>query len=1105
MPTEEIIPLTKRRIPTILGFDVRSSTYTIGDEARLTGLHGKGQTAVFNFKPAFGAGDKEFSKDKEYWFQYQLKENTDFRDVRNAYIETFSAKEAAVRFLKTLLSGIQMPETIIVGEPGIREPAWRKNFRRNVREVFSELGLGQPDFFPEPFAVFQYYRHVAKILSVAEQSETILIIDIGGGTFNSCIIRTTESGLLARSGTMSIPLALQAGTCGGSQIDKELLKVVIHKSQRKGLLWKDDPIARVEKRKSPALLRIEDAKVRLSEAVTRSGLSRLADDFSKIETQVFLPKDELHPDFDITEILTGEDLKTVIREMWRRHYGHLVIDTVNEAKDRLASAMKISLDRIDKVLVAGGSSRLPFMKEEIQIVLPTLVNQRDIIIGSDIDEAVAYGIAWECREQVRRDPKLSVGKIAPCVLNDLYLGFRESRRDQLQIPRIKYNGTYLADAQLLSAPFETEASVFNYEVELPFEVSDKILYAFTDKPIQNDEEVDYLNLSHDVFSAPKLGKLSRKCELSLEIKPSGMIKPTFFFRGKGSSARKLGEKVACPEFYFPGFQIKRGNAYVGLDFGNSNSYLVRFASIPREITASEYPQFTISPKVKDRLRVLELTIRELRDRGVFSRERLVEHALDEALEIIFHSNKIEGSPLTRGETETILSQEDRSGLSEKQLEAKNLEAAYYWMLANFESCLEQPEAFIREINRLIVKDIQPNCGQYRTDQVSLSGMDFVPPQGASVPAFMEELGEEVKTRGPDRSPLEFATSLHTKLVWIHPFADGNGRTARLILDACLLAQGLPVVVVNYADRERYLHCLADSNKGDLSSMVEFFIECFGQQLEEFTTAGTTAAVAIEDFTDTIEEHKQPVGGLEPDQREGIEEIAPSAQAQSAISITDPENAIEEAIKEVGISEGTSARETGIPFALEDTSQPATATEIEDPLSAVMREKVLEQERMRHADYNAWKQSFLTILAELKAIIQTFNHQYADIGFQMRLQEYDVLTFEKYEDINLGKRATRTWFLGLEISGVRARERVLLFFNRASWRLNQDPKASKVSLAVSRFDGSRYQRLHIEPITLREIGYRDGELLFFSQEGIMPWREIRQTLKLFLAELIKCYL
>lgn len=64
MLTEELIPLTKQRIPTIVGYDAWSNTYTIGEEARRTGLNGK--TTVFNFKTEFGAEDKEFSS-KKYW------------------------------------------------------------------------------------------------------------------------------------------------------------------------------------------------------------------------------------------------------------------------------------------------------------------------------------------------------------------------------------------------------------------------------------------------------------------------------------------------------------------------------------------------------------------------------------------------------------------------------------------------------------------------------------------------------------------------------------------------------------------------------------------------------------------------------------------------------------------------------------------------------------------------------------------------------------------------------------------------------------------------------------------------------------------------------
>jgi hypothetical protein len=719
MSADEIVPLVKKTIPTIVGFDPASQSHTIGDEARRIGLNGK--TTVFNFKPAFGLGDKEFSTNKKYW--YWLPATAEHAE----HVETFTAKEAGQRFLQSLFTGVEIPARLIIGEPGIRDQTWKENFRRHMRDVFSSIGLAEPIFFPEPFAVFQYYRHIDKTLPVTNRAEIVLIIDIGGGTFNSCIIRTTEQGLLARGGATVLPLGLQAEACGGSQIDKELLKRIVMKCQANGIRWKEDPVKRAEFTESPFLLRIEDAKIQLSQAIAKLGDARLSTDFSHLSLTLSFPKGELHPEHEIREQLTGEDLKTVIRDMWRRHYGHIICDTVNEAKQKLQSALQSSFERIDRVLVAGGSSRLPFVKEEIGLVLPSMIERNSIHIGSDIGEAVAYGIACECREQAKRDPTLRVDTLSPCILNDLYIAFKETRRDSFEIPRVWMNGTRLKDGQLLSAPFETEDLTQTYEVELPFEVGDRLLYYFSDTPFRDDSSTTPLNVAHDIFSIDKVKKVSRKCQLTLDIKSSGLIRPTFSFRGKGNQLSKRGEDVVCPEFFIEGFQIKEGKKYIGLDFGNSNSYLVQFASFSKEISASEYPQFTLRDTVKEQLRGLEIRLNELRQKGQLTRSQIRAHAHDQMLEVIFHSNKLEGNPLTKGETESILSENLERRLSEKELEAKNLEAAYKWMVDNVEECISSTEAFSRHINNTILKGIGKDGGEYRKGPVSIAGMDFVPP------------------------------------------------------------------------------------------------------------------------------------------------------------------------------------------------------------------------------------------------------------------------------------------------------------------------------------------------------------------------------------------
>lgn len=1046
MSADEIVPLVKKTIPTIVGFDPASQAHTIGDEARRIGLNGK--TTVFNFKPAFGLGDKEFSTNKKYW--YWLPATPEHPE----HVETFTAKEAGQRFLQNLFAGVEIPARLIIGEPAIRDQTWKENFRRHMRDVFSSIGLAEPIFFPEPFAVFQYYRHIDKTLPVTNRAEIVLIIDIGGGTFNSCIIRTTEQGLLARGGATVLPLGLQAEACGGSQIDKELLKRIVVKCQARGIRWKEDPVKRAEFAESPSLLRIEDAKIQLSQAIAKLGDARLSTDFSHLSLMLSFPKGELHPELEIREQLTGEDLKTVIRDMWRRHYGHIICDTVNEAQQKIKSALQSSFEKIDRVLVAGGSSRLPFVKEEIGLVLPSMIERNSIHIGSDIGEAVAYGIACECREQAKRDPTLRVDKLSPCILNDLYIAFKVTRRDSFEIPRVWMNGTLLKDGQLLSAPFETEDLTQTYEVELPFEVDDRLLYYFSDTPFRDDPSTTPLNIAHDIFSIDKVKKVSRKCQLTLDIKSNGLIRPTFKFRGKGSQLSKRGEDIVCPEFFIEGFQIKEGKKYIGLDFGNSNSYLVQFASFTKEISASQYPQFTLRDTVKDQLRGLEIRLNELREKGQLTRPQIRAHAHDQMLEVIFHSNKLEGSPLTKGETESILSDSLERRLSEKEKEAKNLETAYKWMLDNVEACITSTEAFSRQINNTILKGIGKDGGEYRKGPVSIAGMDFVPPVAGSVPAFMRQLSEEIRNGGEGRSALERAASIHTKLVWIHPFTDGNGRTARLLLNAYLLSEDLPVIVINYADRERYLHCLKESNKGDLTPLVEFMIDCFEQQLAELTAPAVPTTVA-----------------------EPQETVAPSENAVPDV------NPIVAVLEEVGVGEA------------------------DDPLAAIMKSKVVEQQRNVESEYEAWKQSVLTIPAELRAVVESFNTNevYMRAGYQMRCHVYDLLPIEKYWDISSGKSVTKTWFIGLDMVGPRSKEKVLWFFNGASWLLKQNAQASRVSLAISRFDGTRFARLNTEPIGLREIGYRQGALLFVSREKRVEDGSVRKVLQGFLADIIKSYL
>src|SRR3984957_2566224 len=527
------------------------------------------------------------------------------------------------------------------------------------------------------------------------------------------------------------------------------------------------------------------------------------------------------------------------------------------------------------------------------------------------------------------------------------------------------NGELVHDGQLLSAPFETEEFTRVYELDLPFAVGDRVLYCFSDTPFREDTNSIFLNVTHDIFSLSHVTRTIRKCELTLTIKPNGFIKPAFRFHGKGSAQSKAGELIDCPEFYSQGFQIKEGATYLGLDFGTSNSYIVKFASLPKDVKSHEYPLFGLRPAVKEKLRQLELSLEKLRQAGRISKQLLAGHAADQMLEIIFHSNKIEGNSLTKGETESLLSDSHRIRLTPTEREAKNLEIAYKWMIDNAEQCYETPELFIRHLNSLILHGVKSGGGEYRTSSIAISGTDFDPPPAASVAAFMGELSKEMRNGIRGRSAVECAVSFHTKLVWIHPFVDGNGRTARLLLNAVLFSCGLPVIVVNYADRERYLDCLNDSNRGDISALIEFVLECFHEQLAEFETVSENSS---DDLT-----------------------TKPSMTIGAGKELDDPIVAV---LEEAGV------------------------TEAEDLLAVVMKTKVLERQKAMEAEYEAWKQSMLILPAELLMIVDEFNSSegYRQAGYSMRVQKFDVLTLDKYTEMARGKRVARTWFVSVEITG-----------------------------------------------------------------------------------------
>jgi cell filamentation protein, protein adenylyltransferase len=196
------------------------------------------------------------------------------------------------------------------------------------------------------------------------------------------------------------------------------------------------------------------------------------------------------------------------------------------------------------------------------------------------------------------------------------------------------------------------------------------------------------------------------------------------------------------------------------------------------------------------------------------------------LQHIFHSTGIEGNRLTLRETEVVLMegvQLNDKPLSD-QLEVKDLAAAFRFLEEGASSESVVREIDLREMHRLTVcNNPEADPGAYRKAGVVISGSELKPPEPLAIPGLMEALVSWVK-RPKDLDRLAFATIAHHKLVAIHPFLDGNGRVARLLLNLLLMKAGYPIVNIRREDRPRYYEALSFADVGLYSPLLNLTLD-----------------------------------------------------------------------------------------------------------------------------------------------------------------------------------------------------------------------------------------------------------------------------------------
>ncbi|MDQ7961432.1 Fic family protein [Flavobacterium lindanitolerans] len=209
------------------------------------------------------------------------------------------------------------------------------------------------------------------------------------------------------------------------------------------------------------------------------------------------------------------------------------------------------------------------------------------------------------------------------------------------------------------------------------------------------------------------------------------------------------------------------------------------------------------------------------------------------LEYTFESNRIEGNTLTLRETDLVINEGVTvSGKSMREhLEAINHQEAigYIKHLMEKNSLLNERE--VLSIHNLILRGIHPeDAGRYRKVQVMIKGSTFMPPQPYMVSKQMEDYFIWYEANKNSLHPVILAGEMHERLVTIHPFVDGNGRTSRLVMNLILLSHGYIIANIkgDYDTRMQYYQTLEKAQTtSDKEDFLLFIAQIEKESLERY--------------------------------------------------------------------------------------------------------------------------------------------------------------------------------------------------------------------------------------------------------------------------------
>ncbi|HKZ42800.1 MAG TPA: Fic family protein [Candidatus Hodarchaeales archaeon] len=205
-----------------------------------------------------------------------------------------------------------------------------------------------------------------------------------------------------------------------------------------------------------------------------------------------------------------------------------------------------------------------------------------------------------------------------------------------------------------------------------------------------------------------------------------------------------------------------------------------------------------------------------------------------SIRFTYDTQRIEGSALTLRETANLL----EMGVTPLGKPVQDIKEAEAHEKILYEILRFHKDLSLKTIlywhKRLFESTKKDITGRIRRHQVAISGSKFVPPSHAEIYPLLRELFKWYERNRKKLHPVELAGLVHLKFVTIHPFADGNGRISRLIMNFILAKRSFPMLNVPYMKRNSYYNALDRSQvKRQDSIFLQWFFKRYVKEYRRY--------------------------------------------------------------------------------------------------------------------------------------------------------------------------------------------------------------------------------------------------------------------------------